>query len=138
MTKTQIEKLVKKNNGNIRATARQLGMSNQKVRRVLGLLKENPCSIRQRRTLLSTTRRTVDTFADEFDPERFIPARIKKVLDEMLDDWIPENLLCRAARLAAVDIENHRNKFAVYIVPTGKIPVWAKTPKLAKQMRAMA
>ncbi len=69
--------------------------------------------------------------------------RIRAFLKSIGAQYVNQIELCRAVGLATYDLERYREQFAAHLVPTrdrASKPtyLWAGTPRLAKQMRALS
>lgn len=91
-------------------------------------------------TTVKKTGRTLEAFANEYDDDVKIPAKIKAALETLGDSWVYEQELLRIAAISTTQLAAYRERFKEYWVPTsndtrGK-KVWAGTPAFAKQLRA--
>jgi hypothetical protein len=87
----------------------------------------------------SASRKTVADFRKLHDKDFIIPDRIRARLSEMPDDWEYEAEFSRLAQVSLADLGLYREQFEAHIVILRRDSkrVWAKTPKIAEQLRAM-
>ena len=69
--------------------------------------------------------------------------QIRAFLKKIGNQYVDQTELCRAVGLATYDLARYRELFAAHLVPArtrahSQTFLWAGTPRLAKQMRAVS
>ena len=135
MTKTEAEAAVKKY-GSTFAAARELNVSNNKLRRLLGKLQDAP-----KTATPATVRvgRSLSEFRNTYDKSTIVPQRIKAGLRALGHGWDYEVGFAKTAGVSLADLGNFREAFAEHVIQIGRDGrrAWAGTKSAAEQMRRM-
>jgi hypothetical protein len=121
--------------GNKSAAARALGIHRDTMAKLIGG-KYIPAPVPAR----AATRRTIQSFREQFDKDTIVPRKIQDFLSSMSDDgdlWIPESELRERAHISATTLNLYREQFAGQIVAVDRKNIWCVNKGVANQIRKM-
>ena len=140
MNRDDVKAAVLKCGGQIGA-AQMLKISRWKIREILAGRKTGFHASPTKKIDVENPHQSVKSLRDFralYDKDLIVPSKIKAALKRIgANGWEYEIEFQRNAGVSQTDLSNFREQFAEYIVELRSKRVWAGSPKMAAEMRAM-